>query len=213
LKLAERSLPFFTILRGSATIEWGVEQKKTFETLKSYLEKLPTFSSPEQGQPLILYVSATHSAISGALVVEKEIVGNGKTTKQQFPVYFVSEVLTGSKRFHLEMEKICYVVVMSAHKLRHYFEAHTVKVLTNQLLNDIFGNRDSSERIIKWAMELSEHVVDFEKCSTIKSQILADFVVEWMKPGSTVKGAIPESPWLIYCKGVWGQQEPKQLQY
>jgi hypothetical protein len=48
----------------------------------SYLEKLPTLSTPEQGQPLILYVSATYSAISGALVVEKEIVGNGKIMKQ-----------------------------------------------------------------------------------------------------------------------------------
>jgi hypothetical protein len=50
--LAERSLPFFTILRGSAKIEWGAEQQKAFEDLKSYLEKLPTLSSPEQGQPL-----------------------------------------------------------------------------------------------------------------------------------------------------------------
>jgi hypothetical protein len=96
-------------------------------------------------------------------VVNNETVGNSKAAKQQFPVYFVSEVLTGSKRFYSEMEKICYAVVMSAHKLRHYFEAHTIKVLTNQPLNDIFGNSDNSERISKWAMELSEHVVDLEK--------------------------------------------------
>jgi ribonuclease HI len=38
---------------------------------------------------------------------------------------------------------------MSVRKLRHYFEAHTIKVLTNQLSNEIFGNRDSSERISK----------------------------------------------------------------
>jgi hypothetical protein len=89
--------------------------------------------------------------------------------KQQLPMYFISEVLTGSKKFYSEMEKICYAVVMSARKLCHYFEAHTIKVLTNQPLNEIFGNRDSSERISKWAMELSEHVVDFEKHSSIES--------------------------------------------
>jgi hypothetical protein len=70
-KLAEHSLPFFTILRGSSNIEWGVEQQKTFDDLKSYLEHLPTLPSPKQGQPLILYVSATHSVVSGALVTEK----------------------------------------------------------------------------------------------------------------------------------------------
>jgi IS30 family transposase len=52
--------------------------------------------------------------------------------KQQFPVYFILEVLTGSKRFYSEMEKICYAIVMSARKLRHYFEAHTIKIFFQQ---------------------------------------------------------------------------------
>jgi hypothetical protein len=137
-------------------------------------------------------------------MVEKEIVTNGKAAKQQFPVYFVSEVLTGSKRFYSEIEKICYAIVMSARKLRHYFEAHTIKFLTNQPLNDIFSNRNSSRRISKWAMKLSEHIVDFKKCSAIKSQILADFVAEWTEPSFTVDGEVPKLAWLIYCNGAWG---------
>jgi hypothetical protein len=48
-KLVECSLPFFTILRGSAKVEWGTEQQKSFDDLKSYLEQFPTLSSPEQG--------------------------------------------------------------------------------------------------------------------------------------------------------------------
>jgi hypothetical protein len=66
------------------------------------------------------------------------------------------------------METICYIVVMSARKFCHYFEVHKVQVLMNQPLNDIFDNKDSSERINKWAMELLEHVIDFEKRSAIK---------------------------------------------
>jgi hypothetical protein len=73
VKLAEHSLPFFIVLRGSAKMEWGPKQHKAFEDLNLYVQHLPTLSSPKQGQPLILYVSATHSAISGALVVEKEV--------------------------------------------------------------------------------------------------------------------------------------------
>jgi hypothetical protein len=108
------------------------------------------------------------------LVIEKETTHKDKTTKQQFLVYFVLEVLARYKKFYSEVEKICYAVIMSARKLRHYFEAHTIKVLTNQQLNDIFGNKDSSRRISKWAMELSEHVIDFEKHSAIKSQVLCN---------------------------------------
>jgi ribonuclease HI len=44
----------------------------------------------------------------------------------------------------------------------------------------------------------------FEKLSAIKSQILADFVAEWTEPGSATEGAVPESPWLVYCDGAWG---------
>jgi hypothetical protein len=203
-KLAEKSLPFFSILRGSAKVDWGTEQQQAFKDLKHYLKHLPTLSSPEQGQPLILYVSAMHSVVSEALVVEKEIKHKDKIVKQQFLEYFVSEVLMGSKKFYSEMEKICYAVIMSSRKHRHYFEAHTIKVLTKQPLNDIFSNSDSSGRISKWTMELSEYVIDFEKHSIIKSQALADFVVEWMDPRSVTEGEDPETPWVVYCDRAWG---------
>jgi hypothetical protein len=113
------------------------------------------------------------------------------------------EVLIGSKKFYSKKEKICYAVVMSTRKLRHYFEAYTIKVLTNQPLNDMFDNRDSSERISKWAIELSEYIIDFEKRSVIKSQILVNFIAEWMVPDSLIEGVVPELPWLIYCHGAW----------
>jgi hypothetical protein len=93
------------------------------------------------------------------------------------------------------MEKLCYVVVMSARKLHHYFEAHRVRVLTNQPLNDIFNNRDSSERIGKWAMELSEHVIDFEWRNVIKSQVLVNFLTDWMEPSSYTEGPVTDTPW------------------
>jgi hypothetical protein len=82
-------------------------------------------------------------------------------------MYFVSEVLTGSKKYYSKEKKIFYAVIRSSRKLCYYFEAHTMKVLTNHLLNDIFGNRDSSGRFSKWAMELSDYIVDFEKRSVI----------------------------------------------
>jgi hypothetical protein len=142
-----------------------------------------------------------HSVVSGALFVEKEVVQTGSTAKQQYLVYFISEVLAGSKKYYSKVKKICYAVVMSARKLRHYFESHTIRVLTNQSLHDIFSNRDSSGRISKWATELSEYVVDFEKHSTIKSQILSDFVVEWTEPQSQTDDTTQKSPWLVYCDG------------
>jgi hypothetical protein len=92
---------------------------------------------------------------------------------------------------------------MCSRKLRHYFEAHHIRVLANQPLHDIFRNRDNSKRIGKCATELSEYVINFERRSAIKSQILADFMAEWMEPQSEVD-IVQEFPWLVYCDGAWG---------
>jgi hypothetical protein len=80
---------------------------------------------------------------------------------------------------------------MNAGKLCHYFEAQRVRVITNQSLNDIFSKRDSSGRISKWAMELSEHVIDFEKRSSIKSQVFIDFITDWVELANYTKDLVP----------------------
>jgi hypothetical protein len=67
-KLAEQSLPFFKVLRGSNTFEWGSEQQEAFDALKDYIQNLPTLARPQPGRPLILYVSVTHTTVNGALV-------------------------------------------------------------------------------------------------------------------------------------------------
>jgi hypothetical protein len=96
----------FTVLRGSEKVDWGVKQQKVFDDLKNYLEHLPMLSSIEEGQPIILYISAMHLAVSRALVIEKETIHNNKIAKQQLLMYFVSKVLTGSKKLYSEVEKI-----------------------------------------------------------------------------------------------------------
>jgi hypothetical protein len=109
---------------------------------------------------------------------------DGEKGKHQSPVYFVSEALSGSKLLYSELEKIAYAVVMATRKLRHYFKAHKVTVLTDQPLNDLFINKDASSRTAEWATELSEHTIDFGKRLSIKSQVLADFVVDWTSPSN-----------------------------
>jgi hypothetical protein len=71
-------------------------------------------------------------------------------------------------------------------------------------LNDIFGNRDCSGRTGKWATELSEHVIDFLKRSAIKSQVLVDFIADWIEPLGYTEGTVIDTPWQVYCDGAWG---------
>jgi ribonuclease HI len=69
-------------------------------------------------------VEASHSAVSAALVQEK-LEGQ---TKKQAPVYFISEVLSLSKKIYTELEKVLYTVLMASRKLRHYFQAFHIIV-------------------------------------------------------------------------------------
>jgi hypothetical protein len=68
---AERNLPFFEVLKSAEVFQWGSVQQKTFDELKQYLIDLTTLIPPAPGAPLLLYVAASHSAESAALVQEK----------------------------------------------------------------------------------------------------------------------------------------------
>jgi hypothetical protein len=83
-------MPFFEILKSAKVFQWGPAQQKAFEELKQYLIDLTTLTPPSPGAPLLLYVAASHSAVSATLVQEKQ---DGQV-KKQAPVYFVSEVLS-----------------------------------------------------------------------------------------------------------------------
>jgi hypothetical protein len=98
-KAAERSLPFFQVLRSAKNFQWSETQKRAFQELKYYLSNMTKLCPPELKSPLLLYVSASNSAVSAVLVQEKEEEGKLK----QIPVYFASEALCGSKIFYSEL--------------------------------------------------------------------------------------------------------------
>jgi hypothetical protein len=143
----------------------GPEQAAAFESLKQYLFDLATLTSPDPELPLLLYITASPSAVSTTLVQEK--TKEGKT--HQCLVYFVSEVLTSSKCNMTELEKIAYTVIMASHKLRHFFEAHKVRVISDRGLEELLRNPETSARIAKWVAELSGYNIIFELRTTIKS--------------------------------------------
>ena len=103
---AEKSLPFFKLLRGSENFSWGPEQDRAFEDLKKYLENLAVLTSPSPEAESLLYIATSHSAVSTALIEERIAEG----TLKQFPIYFISEALSGSKLLHSEIEKLAYAV-------------------------------------------------------------------------------------------------------
>jgi hypothetical protein len=197
-KSIERSLPFLKTLCGVKDFAWGPEQAAAFESLKQHLSDLGSLSSLDPSLPLLLYIAASPSAVSAALIQEQDREG----TTRQCPVYYVSEVLMASKCNMTELEKISYAVIMASRKLCHYFKAFKVWVTSDRGLGELFRNPEVSVRIAKWAAELSRYHITFEPKTTIKSQVLADFIVDWTGPTWQQEESL-EKLWTIHCDGAW----------
>ena len=67
---------------------------------------------------------------------------------------------------------------MAAKKLRPYFQAHPIVVLTNLPLRGTIHKPDLSRRMARWAIELSEFNIQYKSRLALKGQELADFLVE-----------------------------------
>jgi hypothetical protein len=78
---------------------------------------------------------------------------------------------------------VLYAILMASRKLRHYFQSYHIIVPSSQPLKDIIRNREATGRVDKWATDLNEFTIDFVHRSSIQSQALADFIVDWM-PGA-----------------------------
>jgi hypothetical protein len=130
LRLAERALPFFKLLRKSGPFSWTEEAEQAFQELKQHLVSLPILVAPEPGEPLYLYIAAAVEAVSMVLVVERTVQEGqehedsgpaaGVRTVQR-PVYYASEVLHEAKTRYPETHKLLYAVLVASRKLRHYF--------------------------------------------------------------------------------------------
>ncbi|XP_031108649.1 uncharacterized protein LOC116013135 [Ipomoea triloba] len=139
---AEKSLPFFGVLKKSSGFEWSAECQKAFEDLKTYLMSLPPLAKPEKGEVLYLYLGISQAAISSVLVRDD--------TGVQRPVYYVSRALRGAELRYSPTEKSIFAIDATAKKLNHYFQAHPVHVLTNLPL----------EAVLSGARHLADFIVE-----------------------------------------------------
>jgi hypothetical protein len=197
---AERNLPFFEVLKLAEVFQWRPVQHIAFEDLKQYLIQLKTLTRPSSGAPLLLYVAASHAAVNAALVQEKQ----DEQAKKQVPIYFISEVLSPSKRNYTVLKKVLYAVLMASTKLRHHLQSYHIIVPSSQPLKDIIRNREATGRVGKWAAELNEFTIDFVHRSLIQSQALEDFIIDWTPRANEEVHPTDTEAWMVFCDGSWG---------
>ena len=138
----------------------GYEVRRSILGIESILESPPILVSPIEGELLTLYLAVSEFLTSVVLVRDKDRV--------QHPVYYYSSALRGVEERYLRMEKLILALVTVARKLRPYFQAHTIEVPTEYLMKQVLHKPETSRRLMKWAIELSEFDIRYKPKTVIK---------------------------------------------
>ena len=175
---ADRCRPFFQLLNKWKGFEWTEECALAFQQLKEYLSRPPIMSKPEVDKVLFAYIAVASHAVSFVLIrVDSDV---------QRPVYYMSKSLHEAEVRYLPLEKAILAVVHGTRKLPHYFQSHTVVVLTQLPLRSLLQSVDYTGRIAKWGTILEAFDIKYMSHTSVKGQVLADLVAEFAETSSEI---------------------------
>ncbi|GFZ01910.1 hypothetical protein Acr_15g0005190 [Actinidia rufa] len=157
------------------------------------LSPIAKLSRTIEGEELYLYLAVSTTAISSALVRQENDV--------QKPVYYTSRALKGAEERYSKMELLALALVTSARRLRPYFQAHTIVVLTDQPLKKVLHKPETSGRLVKWSIELSQFDIQYRPRLAVKGQAMADFIAEFTYPTNHRDDDPAHSQWILNVDG------------
>ena len=99
--------------------------------------------------------------------------------KKQLLVYYVSQAFQGAESRYPRIEKIAFALIVASRKLRQYFQANPILVMTNQPIKKSMNKPEAAGRMVQWAIELSQFDIEYHPITAIKAQALADFIAEF----------------------------------
>ena len=172
----DKCQPFFQVLKKA--FHWDAHCQEAFSVLKTYLSSPYILVSSVEGELLTLYLAVSDFSTSAALVRERD--------RAQQSVYYCNRALREVEERYPKMEKLVLALVTTAKRLQPYFQAHTIEIMTEHPMKQILHKLETSGRLGKWARELSEFDIRYKPRTTIKGQVLVDFIMEFTSTEPTV---------------------------
>ena len=137
-RATDKCLPFFKTLKQA--FAWTNECEVAFQKLKYYLSNPPLLNSSKEGENLYLYLAISTTVVSAALI--------RKEGKRQLPVYYVSQTFQGAEFRYPKIEKITFALIVASRKLRQYFQANPILVMTDQPIKKSMNKPEVAGRMI-----------------------------------------------------------------
>ncbi|GJT03364.1 reverse transcriptase domain-containing protein [Tanacetum coccineum] len=182
-------------MRKKSDFHWTPEAEQAFKQLKQHISELPMLVAPRPKEELIRYLSASQGAVGAVLMTERDSI--------QTPVYFVSRALQGPELNYTPMEKLVLALVFVAKRLRRYFQAHPIVVISDQPIKQVMSRPDVAGQLQKWSIMLGEHNITYRPRTSVNGQILVDFLIEKPEEASAdmSEKEAPQEPWTLFMDG------------
>jgi hypothetical protein len=190
---------FTLLLRLKSGVEftWGAKQQEAFNEIKSYLTSPPVLQVPKSGVPFRLYVVAEPNVIGAVLTQE--------TDGKEYVVAYESRRLLDAETRYTFIEKLYLSLYYACTKLRHYLLSSTCYVACQtDIIKYMLQKPILSGRINKWAYALVEYDLRCEPIRSMRSQIVADFIVQHRidKQLDLDVGYVTFIPWKLHFDGL-----------
>ena len=145
------------MLKKDVKFVWDENYQKTFEDIKQYLLNPPILVPMDFSKPTYLYISATLYAL-GTMLGQKD------TKNKERAIYYLSKTLIDYETRYASMEKICYGIIFTNEKLRHYLlYCTTFFVSLVNPLKYLMAKHHLSGTLAKWLMLLQEFDINVVK--------------------------------------------------
>ena len=141
--------------------------------MKAYLVHPPVLSRPKKEEVLYAYVAIAQHTLSLVLIWLDEGI--------QRLLYYVSKSLQEVEVRYLHLEKAILAIIHTIKKLPHYFQAHTIIILTQLPLQALLQRSDYTRRVAKWGTMLDAFDIKYLPRMAMKGQFLADLVAKFTK--------------------------------
>ncbi|XP_071912458.1 uncharacterized protein [Coffea arabica] len=201
--LAGRCQPFSRLMKKGVPFGWDESCRNAFTSIKAYLMNPPVLAAPIPGKPLILYISAQERSV-GALLAQENDEG------KENALYYLSRMMTSNELNYSPIEKLCLALIFVIQKLKHYFHAHTIRLISkSNPIKYVMAKPVLSDRLARWYLQFQQFEIIYVPAKAVKGQILADFLadhplpVEWELTDELPDEEVfmVESSWSMYFDG------------
>ncbi|XP_070020638.1 uncharacterized protein [Nicotiana sylvestris] len=209
--LPGRCQPFNHLMKKGVPFKWDQACSNTFESIRTYSMMPPVLAASIPEKLLILCISAQERSV-GVMLAQKNSTGKENS------LYYLNMMMKPNEMNYSPIKKLCLALVFSIQKLKHYFQAHVVHLVSRaNPIKFVISKPVLSDRLARWYLQFQQFKIVYIPQKAIKGQALADFLAnhhildDWKLddelPDEDKMVIEVQPPWKMYFDGAAHAEE------